>query len=151
MSKRLARKIDRRQLRAGAGEVDRVGADPAAHLEDPLARSSGRTRRTPGMCGSTRYFRASTSSKYSFEPTGFGEWRMLQGRASQYCWTSATDFSLELSTIRLPESSASLVAVPGLALGHGVVLSGAPSWKSAHQRADHDVSIRFVPLAKRRA
>ena len=55
------------------------------------------------MCGSTRYFRASTSSKYSFDPTGFVEWRMLQGRASQYCWTSAMDFSVELLTIRLPE------------------------------------------------
>ena len=50
------------------------------------------------MCGSTRYFRASTSSKYSFDPTGFGEWRMLQGRASQYCWTSAMDLSVELLT-----------------------------------------------------
>ena len=47
------------------------------------------------MCGSTKYFRASTSSKYSFEPTGFCECRMLHGRASQYRRTSAIDFSVE--------------------------------------------------------
>ncbi len=36
-----------------------------------------------GMCGSTKYFRASTSSKNSREPTGLVEWRMLQGRRFQ--------------------------------------------------------------------
>ena len=36
-----------------------------------------------GMCGSTKYLRRSTSSKYSRVPTAFGECRMLQGRAFQ--------------------------------------------------------------------
>jgi len=39
--------------------------------------------------------RASTSSKYSLEPRGFGEWRMLHGRASQYSWTLAIVFSAD--------------------------------------------------------
>jgi hypothetical protein len=34
---RLAREVDRSQLRAGAREVNRVGADTAAHLEDALS------------------------------------------------------------------------------------------------------------------
>ena len=37
----------------------------------------------PGMWGSTKYFRCSTSSKYSRVPTSRGEWRMLQGRSFQ--------------------------------------------------------------------
>ena len=36
-----------------------------------------------GMCGSTKYLRASTSSKYSLDPTGLFEWRTLQGRRFQ--------------------------------------------------------------------
>src|SRR5712691_1121807 len=42
----------------------------------------------PGMCGSTKYFRASTSSKYSRVPTSLGECRMLHGLASQKARTS---------------------------------------------------------------
>src|SRR3954452_7983890 len=40
-----------------------------------------------GMWGSTKYFRASTSSKYSLVPTGILECRMLQGLRSQYAFT----------------------------------------------------------------
>ena len=36
----------------------------------PFHRSNSAKR---GICGSTKYFRASTSSKYSFVPTDFGE------------------------------------------------------------------------------
>ena len=54
---------------------------PTSRTRFPLQRSNSAKA---GMCGSTRYLRASTSSKYSFDPTGLGECRMLQGRASQY-------------------------------------------------------------------
>src|SRR6185369_17240193 len=50
----------------------------------PLHRSKSAK---PGICDSTKYLRASTSSEYSFVPTGLGEWRMLQGRESQYSLT----------------------------------------------------------------
>src|SRR5271170_434066 len=43
-----------------------------------------------GICGSTKYFRCSTSSKYSFVPTSLVEWRILQGRSSQYFFTADT-------------------------------------------------------------
>ena len=45
-----------------------VGADAAADLQDapPLHR---RNSANTGMCGSTKYFRCSTSSKYSLVPT----------------------------------------------------------------------------------
>jgi hypothetical protein len=46
--------------------------------------------------------RTSTSSKYSREPTGFCECRMLQGRASQYRRTSVIDLFGELLTIVPP-------------------------------------------------
>ena len=46
----------------------------------PRQRSNSAKR---GMCGSTKYLRASTSSKYSRVPTGLGECRMLHGRWSQ--------------------------------------------------------------------
>ena len=94
-AERLAREVDGRELGAGTGEVDRVGADAAADLEHALAAPALELGEA-GMCGSTRYFRASTSSKYSRDPTGFGECRMLQGRASQYRWTSSRDAGAEL-------------------------------------------------------
>src|ERR1044071_8141399 len=42
----------------------------------------------PGICGSTKYFRASTSSKYCFVPITADECRILQGRLSQKDSTS---------------------------------------------------------------
>src|SRR5256886_10218690 len=48
-----------------------------------------------GMCGSTKYLRSSTSSKYSRVPTGLVEWRMLHGRRFQYArtWSMTEAFS----------------------------------------------------------
>src|SRR5260370_6557561 len=43
----------------------------------------------PGICDSTKYLRASTSSKYSLEPISALEWRILHGRRSQYACTAA--------------------------------------------------------------
>src|SRR6267143_1643619 len=47
----------------------------------------------PGMWYSTKYLRASTSSKYCLVPTGAWEWRKLQGRRSQYSFTLSTAMS----------------------------------------------------------
>src|SRR6476619_3509315 len=58
------------------------------------------------MCGSTKYFRASTSSKNSAEPTGFGECRMLHGRASQYSRTASTDFGVAVLATELAPARA---------------------------------------------
>lgn len=79
---RFAGDIDGRELRSRASEIERVGADPASDLQNPLPCQRSNCAK-PGMCGSTRYLRASTSSRHSRKPTGFSEWRMLQGRASQ--------------------------------------------------------------------
>ena len=99
-----------------------------------------------GMCGSTRYLRASTSSKYSFDPTGFVEWRMLQGRASQYRWTSAIDLSVELFIVRLAKALAGTVPRSLLPTscptGHSFYRCGRPS--SAQLRVD------LVDLDRRR-
>src|SRR4051812_35302296 len=46
------------------------------------------------MCGSTRYLRASTWSKYARVPTGSGECRRLQGRRFQYSRTLSIEVSL---------------------------------------------------------
>src|SRR5438270_302733 len=48
-----------------------------------------------GMCGSTKYLRSSTSSKYSRVPTGLVEWRMLHGRRFQHArtWSMTEAFS----------------------------------------------------------
>ncbi len=75
----------------GPSEVDRVGADPAADLEHPLAPPALEL----GEAGNVRLDEVLPRLdlvEVLAEPTGFGEWRMLQGRASQYCWTSSTDF-----------------------------------------------------------
>src|SRR6059036_54013 len=53
-----------------------------------------------GMCGSTKYLRASTSSKYSLVPTGLGECRRLHGRRSQYCLTLSIEISLKDITVQ---------------------------------------------------
>src|SRR5262245_32197624 len=57
---------------------------PTSSTRLPRQRGNSAKR---GMWGSTKYLRASTSSKYSRSPTGLGECRMLQGRSFQYCWT----------------------------------------------------------------
>ncbi len=45
-----------------------------------------------GMCGSTKYLRCSTSSKYVFEPICALECLMLHGRSSQNFLTSAIEW-----------------------------------------------------------
>ena len=63
----------------------------------PIPQPTSRTRlpdhwgnaANPGMWGSTKYFLASTSSKYSRSPIGLEEWRMLHGREFQKSRTCA--------------------------------------------------------------
>jgi hypothetical protein len=42
------------------------------------------------------YFRASTWSKYSRDPIGAGEWRILQGRLFQYSRTRSIEVPLNV-------------------------------------------------------
>src|ERR1700741_4021109 len=62
---------------------------PHAISENLLPRQRSNSANA-GICGSTKYLRASTSSKYSRVPTGLRECRTLQGRRSQYRFTSWT-------------------------------------------------------------
>src|SRR5947199_5932212 len=61
---------------------------PISRTVRPCHRSNSAK---PGMCGSTKYLRRSTSSKYSRVPTSRGEWRMLQGRRFQKSRTAPID------------------------------------------------------------
>ena len=104
-AERFARQLDGRDIGPGTSEIDRCRS--RCHIP-PRARAcpaSARTRRRPGCAAPQGTCAHSTSSKYSREPTGFGEWRTLQGRASQYRRTSAMDLFVEFLTIRLPSSA----------------------------------------------
>src|SRR5271157_529 len=115
----------------------------------PFHRSNSAKRR---MCGSPKYLRASTSSKYSRVPAGLGECRTLHGRAFQYSLTLAMGvsskeagvlivrfakrihFRLRTDAERYPESSVthggpdarepSLQPVAPRTAGYNVVLQG---------------------------
>src|SRR5262245_18971593 len=59
---------------------------PISKTRFPFQRGKSANR---GICGSTKYLRASTCSKYSRLPTGSRECRILHGRRSQYDCTSS--------------------------------------------------------------
>lgn len=69
-------------------EIHRVGSDSTANFKDALGRQRSNWAKV-GMCGSTKYFRPSISSKCSFDPIVFAECRMLQGRRFQKSRTAA--------------------------------------------------------------
>src|SRR5579863_6157152 len=69
------------------------------------------------MWGSTRYLRARTSSKYSLVPISLVEWRMLQGRSSQYFFTAET-------------GSFSKRSAPGTFIGTCQKYNGGRGWAS---------------------
>jgi hypothetical protein len=94
-AKRLARELDGSQLAPGAGEVARVRPDPATDLEHPLAvpaleLGEGRNVRLDQVLPSFDLV------ELRLRPDRLGEWRMLQGHASQYRSTSAMVLSVEL-------------------------------------------------------
>src|SRR5271169_6236876 len=72
-------------------------------MPNPISRTLLPSQRAnsanPGMWDSTKYLRASTSSKYSREPTGCAEWRILHGREFQYSLTFEIGVSVKATEV----------------------------------------------------